>query len=249
MTNTAMHPTANTDTGQFSDAEREFLASSLRQATRPARVLIEVGTAGGLGSTRTTLDTIRRIGTGHLWGIEAGGRNFEVMAQNLTQCFDDLATWFTPVKGFADQVLPSLLAGLSEPVSVDFVFLDGGNHPAEQIREYRLLVPHMPVGAQLLSHDAKLRKGKWLVPYLRQLDNWEVSLHELSEVGLLHARKTSDRPSTGSRIRAEAGLLLRRLQPLELLAAGTPRTLKRAMLRSLPTRLVKAMAEGGKPSG
>jgi len=25
-----------------------------------------------------------------------------------------------------------------------------------------------------MAHDAKMRKGKWLVPYLSLLDNWQV---------------------------------------------------------------------------
>lgn len=59
--------------------------------------------------------------------------------------------------------------GTGPEFRVDLAFLDGGDNPYEQVREFQFLDPRIPVGGQLLSHDAKLRKGRWLVPYVLAL--------------------------------------------------------------------------------
>ena len=69
---------------------------------------------------------------------------------------------FTPLFGFSQQVIPQWLAQQGPGFEIDLAFLDGGNNPLEQIIEFRLLDPHMPVGAVLMFHDAKLRKGNRL---------------------------------------------------------------------------------------
>ena len=56
----------------------------------------------------------------------------------------------------------------------------------------------IPVGGQLMSHDAKVRKGRWLVPYISRLDNWESQLHDVSEYGLFYAKKIAAQPSSAS---------------------------------------------------
>ena len=59
----------------------------------------------------------------------------------------------------------------------------------EQITEFQLIDPRIPVGGTLMAHDAKLRKGKWLVPYVSTLDNWECKLHDISDEGLFVAKR------------------------------------------------------------
>src|SRR5208282_2615359 len=110
---------------------------------------------------------------------------------------------FTPLFGFSEKVLPSWVASLPADAGIDLIFLDGGNHPCEQIFEFKLLDPHIRVGGVLMAHDARLRKGKWLVPYLSQLDNWKTKLFDLSEVEMLRACKIKDQPSEESRRSAE----------------------------------------------
>src|SRR6185436_13026746 len=111
------------------------------------------------------------------------------------------------------RVIPEWLAQQTRGFQIDFVFLDGGNNPIEQITEFRLLDPFIPPGAQLMAHDAKLRKGKWLVPYLSRLDNWQCTLHDVSTEGLFHARKIAQSPSPESLGSARSTLLALRLRP------------------------------------
>jgi hypothetical protein len=116
----------------------------------------------------------------------------------------------------------------------------------EQITEFKLLADRIPVGGQLLAHDAKMRKGKWLVPYISQLDNWVAQLHEVSEYGLLHARKIASQPSPTSRRVASARLFKMRCHPIEVAAAVLPSSICGFVLRLLPERLAWRLSDGVK---
>jgi hypothetical protein len=82
-----------------------------------------------------------------------------------------------------------------------------------------------------------MRKGKWLVPYLSLLDNWEVQLHELSEVGLLDAVKLREQPGAASLQAAERKLLRMRLKPVEVAGALLPAGLNKVILEAMPEKL------------
>jgi hypothetical protein len=86
------------------------------------------------------------------------------MLKNINSAGQEIAARFTPLFGFSQAVIPDFLAKNGKDTTIEFVFLDGGDNPMEQITEFQVLRDAMPVGAVLLSHDAKLRKGKWLVP-------------------------------------------------------------------------------------
>src|SRR6266496_3759711 len=171
--------------GQLNLAERRLLTEAIIGAKEKPRVLIEVGTWYGGGSTLHILRALQQNGVGHLWGIEANRSVYERMLANLRVAAPDACPRFTALFGFSDEVIPRWLAERGPKVSVDFAFLDGGNNPGEQIAEFHLLAPHIPVGGQLMAHDAFYRKGKWLVPYVSRLDNWQVRLLDGSGVGLL----------------------------------------------------------------
>jgi hypothetical protein len=95
-----------------------------------------------------------------------------------------------------------------------------------------------------MSHDAKLRKGKWLVPYVSLLDNWESKLNDVSEEGLFEARKIAPVPSSASLRTAQRTLLKLRLQPAEVAAVILPHAIRHAVLRLLPRAWVRRLAEG-----
>lgn len=113
----------------------------------------------------------------------------------------------------------------------------------EQIVEFRLLDPYIPIGGQLLAHDARMRKGKFFVPYLCALDNWKTQLLVFSEVGLLHAVKTRASPSPASLKAAKATLCRLRLQPKEFVATLLPSWLCGFILRALPRKLAHKLSE------
>ena len=232
--------------GQLNAVERRLLTEAIVGAAVKPRVLIEVGTWYGGGSTLHILRALEKNGVGHLWGIEADRSVYERMTSNLRHGVPAACQRFTALFGFSEDVIPRWLAERGTDASVDFVFLDGGNNPGEQIAEFRLLDPHIPVGGQLMAHDAKLRKGKWLVPYLSRLDNWQTELHDVSDEGLLHAWKVADRPSLASRAAAQAGLRRMRCNPAEIAAAILPAGICGLVLRLLPRRLAWRLSDGRK---
>jgi len=229
--------------GQLNAGERDFITRAILNATVKPRIAIEVGTWLGGGSTLHILRALEQNQVGHLYGIEADPSIYERMVGNIRKAAPEAARRFTPVFGFSDQAIPKLIAEQSGEFAVDFVFLDGGNRPMEQIVEFQLLDPHLPVGGQLLGHDARMRKGKFLVPYLQLLDNWEMQVHDFSELGLFYARKIRPSPSTASLEAAERKLRQLRLEPKEVAAAVLPGWSRRAILKLLPRRWARSLSD------
>lgn len=232
--------------GQLNATERRLLTEAILQASPKPRVAVEVGTWLGGGSTLHILRALEENGVGHLWGVEADRSIYERMLANLRAAAPEACKRFTPLFGFSQVVIPQWLREQGREVSVDFVFLDGGNRPLEQIDEFRLLAPHIPVGGQLMAHDAKLRKGKWLVPFLTRLDNWQTQLHDVSTEGLFYARKTAAAPSAASLRAARASLWRLRASPVEIAAAVLPSRVCGFFLRLLPSRLAWRLSDGRK---
>jgi predicted O-methyltransferase YrrM len=148
--------------GQLNTKEREIITRWVTDL-KPERAM-EVGTWLGGGSTLHILKALHANEHGHLWGIEAFQSIYEAMLKNINSAGQEIAARFTPLFGFSQAVIPDFLAKNGKDTTIEFVFLDGGDNPMEQITEFQVLRDAMPVGAVLLSHDAKLRKGKWLVP-------------------------------------------------------------------------------------
>lgn len=232
--------------GQLNPEERRLLTEAILSAPRKPKILIEVGTWLGGGSTLQTIRALERNGEGHLWGIEADRSVYERMLANIRAAAPEASARFTPVFGFSQDVIPEWLQERGPNVAVDFAFLDGANNPMEQIEEFELLDPHIPVGGQIMAHDAKMRKGKWLCPYLSLLDNWETRLHDVSDEGLFHGRKISPQPSAASLRAARRHLFKMRCQPAEVAATIFPPALCLFCLRLMPLSLRRLLAEGRK---
>jgi predicted O-methyltransferase YrrM len=232
--------------GQLNPRERELLTNAILEARAPVKVAVEVGTWLGGGSTLHILRALEKRGEGHLWGIEAVREIYERMLANLRAGAPEAQHRFTPLFGFSQEVIPGWLADQPPDFKIDLAFLDGGNNPMEQVIEFRLLEPHIPVGGQLMAHDAKLRKGKFLIPYLSRLDNWRIQLHDVSQEGLLYARKTASQASSQSLQAARAALLKSRLRPIEIIAAILPSQLCGFICRVLPTGIFMRLYSGAK---
>jgi predicted O-methyltransferase YrrM len=229
--------------GQLNSQERGFITNAILNAPVKPRVALEVGTWLGGGSTLHILRALEQNGTGHLYGIEADSSIYERMVANIRKAAPESASRFTPIFGFSDEAIPKWLASQPKDLTLDFVFLDGGNNPMEQIIELRLLDKSIPIGGQLASHDARKRKGKFLVPYMQRLDNWETQLHEFSEYGIFYARKIKDYPSETSLQAANGKLRQMRCEPKEIAATVLPSWLCGGILRMLPGRLAKSISD------
>jgi predicted O-methyltransferase YrrM len=230
--------------GQLNDAERALLTDALTHAAKKPEVVLEVGTWLGGGSTLHILRALEKNGTGHLWGVEADRSIYERMIANIRAAAPEASARFTPLFGFSQEVIPKWSQERGPGLRVDFAFLDGGNNPQEQIDEFHLLDPLIPVGGQLMAHDAKLRKGKWLVPYLRALDHWKTQLHDVSTEGLFAAVKVAEQPSPASRKAARRVLRRLRWSLAEVVGKCLPARVNEFLLTLMPTRLRKRVAEG-----
>jgi predicted O-methyltransferase YrrM len=230
--------------GQLNARERELVVNSIIGAAVRPKVAIEVGTWLGGGSTLHILRALERNGEGHLWGVEADRSIYDRMLANLRAAVPEALHRFTPLFGFSQNVIPEWIAGQPKDFRVDFAFLDGGNNPMEQIIEFRLLDPHVPVGGQIMAHDVKLRKGKWFAPYISRLDNWRTQIHDISTEGLLHAVKTAPTPSAASLSAAQRHLVISRLHPVEVAAAVLPRAVCGFILGLLPGRASRRLSDG-----
>ena len=237
-------PRPRTIEGQLNETERRLLTEAITQApTRPLKV-IEVGTWLGGGSTLHILRALERNGAGHLWGIEADRSVYERMLANIRAAAPDASHRFTPLFGFSQDVLPAWVKEQGAETRIDFAFLDGGNNPREQMDEFRYLDPLIPVGGQLMAHDAKMRKGRWLVPFISQLDNWESRLHDVSEEGLFYARKIAETPSP-ARLKAAKRILFRmECNPVEIAATVLPSSVCGFVLGLLPRRFSRRLSDG-----
>jgi len=230
--------------GQLNDAERALLTNALTRAAKKPEVVIEVGTWLGGGSTLHILRALEQNGTGHLWGVEADRSIYERMIANIRAAAPEASARFTPLFGFSQAIIPQWIRERGPGLQVDFAFLDGGNNPQEQIDEFELLDPLIPVGGQLMAHDAKLRKGKWLVPYLRALDHWKTQLHDVSTEGLFAAVKVAAQPSPASRQAARRVLFKLKCNPAEIAARYLPSSVCGFCLRLLPRGLSRRLSDG-----
>ena len=230
--------------GQLNSEERRIITAAVLEAEQKPKVILEVGTWLGGGSTLHLLRALEQNGVGHLWGIEADRSIYDEMLKNIGAAAPEALHRFTPLFGFSQRIIPRWLAEQGPQFEIDFAFLDGGNNPSEQIIEFGLIDPHMPVGGILMAHDAKLRKGKWLVPYLSRLDNWESQLHDVSVEGLFSAKKIAPHPSASSFRSARLHLLRMRFQPAEVAAALLPAKVCKFVLGLMPEKLRRHIGEG-----
>jgi len=235
--------------GQLNEAERRLIMETITQAAKKPLVVIEVGTWLGGGSTLHILRALEKNGCGHLWGIEADRQIYERMIANLKAGAPEALHRFTPLFGFSQQVIPQWLAEQPADLAVDFAFLDGGNNLMEQITEFRLIESRVPVGGQIMAHDANFRKAKFLVPFISRWDNWRTQIYDISNEGLLHAIKTAPQPSPASLKNARHRLLKSRLHPFDVAAAIMPSPLCGLICRLLPARAVLRLFAGAKPEG
>ncbi len=230
--------------GQLNAEERRILVAAVCDAPIPPKIVLEVGTWLGGGSTLHLLRALEQNGEGYLWGIEADRTIYDQMLKNTRSAAPEAMHRFTPLFGLSQEVIPRWLHDLRPDAKVDLAFLNGGDNPMERITEFKLLDDRIPVGGQLLSHDAKLRKGKWLVPYLTALDHWSSQLHDVSVEGLFSSCKIAMAPSEESQRAAAQVLKSLRREPVEMLGRWLPTPLCALILGLLPTNIRNRISQG-----
>jgi len=190
--------------GQLNARERDLIRQYLVMGGTPLRWRWRLAHGSG-GSTMVILREFASAGRGHLWGVEADEAVYERMVANIGAALPEGLAHFTPIFGLSQKKLPEWIASQGSGLKIDFIFLDGGDSPREQIDEFHLLDPFLKVGGRILSHDANYRKGKWFVPYISAHDNYRVTGSSGQRRGLLAAVKVdhepSEKESSGSRQR------------------------------------------------
>jgi Methyltransferase domain len=230
--------------GQLNSTERELLRAAVLERKQAPKVVLEVGTWLGGGSTIVFLKALHERGEGRLYGIECDRSIYDRMIANISDAAPEAVGRFTPLFGFSQQVIPKWLDEQGPDFRIDVAFLDGGNNPMEQIDEFRLIEGRMPVGSHLFSHDAKLRKGRWMTPFVSRLDNWKSTLHDVSNEGLFAATKIAPAPSEASLKAANAELQRLRMAPVEVLGRMVGPKVRRIAANLLPNKLMRRLAEG-----
>src|SRR4051812_22622063 len=124
--------------GQMSDGERRLLTEAILNAPQKPRIVLEAGTWLGGGSTLHILRALHKNGEGHLWGIEINQDIYTQMIANIRSAVPEASERFTPLFGRSEEVIPRWLKERGPDGPVDFVFLDGGDNPMEQIVEFKL---------------------------------------------------------------------------------------------------------------
>jgi hypothetical protein len=79
---------------------------------------------------------LKKSAAGIFFGIEADASIYRRMNEDIQKAAPEAATRSTPVFGFSDKAIPTLLAAQPADFKLDFVFLDGGNNPMEQVIEF-----------------------------------------------------------------------------------------------------------------
>jgi predicted O-methyltransferase YrrM len=230
--------------GQLNARERAFIFDTIVNAPVKTQVALEVGTWLGGGSTLHILRALEKNGRGHLYGIEADRSVYERMVAGIRAAAPEAAKRFTPLFGMSTDVLPTWLKSIPSGQGIGFAFLDGGDNPLEQIEEFKLVAPHISVGGVLAAHDARMRKGKWLAPYVGLLDNWKAEILDLSVEGVFCGRKLAPEPSPASLEAAERRLAQLRREPKEFLSRLMPRWCRGVVLRLLPRQLSRRLTLG-----
>jgi hypothetical protein len=230
--------------GQLNAREREILTAAILEKKPHPQIVLEIGTWLGGGSTIHFLRALEKNGEGRLYGIECDRSIYDCMIENIGKAAPEALHRFTPLFGLSQQIIPKWISAQKPEFQIDVVFLDGGSNPMEQMEEFWLIDARMPVGARLLSHDAKLRKGKWLVPYMSLLDNWRSELQDTSPQGLFTATKIAPEPSPGSLSAAQSRYRLLRLAPMEVAGRLAGPRLRDIAAKVLPHKLMLRLAEG-----
>src|SRR4051794_18821710 len=88
--------------GQLNPAERTIITSAVLDRPTKPKIVLEVGTWLGGGSTLHLLRALAQNNEGHLWGIEADRSIYDQMLANLKNAAPEAIERFTPLFGRSD---------------------------------------------------------------------------------------------------------------------------------------------------
>lgn len=177
--------------GQLYPPERKLLYDAVLQA-KP-KIVLEIGTWKGGGSTYQIATALRENGSGKLYTCEVD-RIFYEQARGVYSDWGDIVECHhTASTDMINQLL-------GNGIIPDFVFNDGPEEPELNLSDFQLLEPHLRPGAVFGMHDWDLEvradglisvKAKLLRPYLEGSPEWRIESYitKPESVGMVIATK------------------------------------------------------------
>ena len=163
--------------GQLHNEERKLLFETIYNM-RP-KVVCEVGTCRGGGSTYYIAKALECAGgnDGVLFTIE---NNPEFIAYRThlyesTEEFIALKDRIVFIVGNSLSVYPDILKNLK---SIDVCMLDGAEDSLQNLYEFCMFKPFIPVGGILFCHDWDTLKTDFLRPVIDQDKDWKIEVIE-----------------------------------------------------------------------
>ena len=154
--------------GQLWNADRACLYDTVLEI-KP-KVIFEVGTWLGGGSTMYMVRAIQKNGFGVLHTSETDRSIYEQAVKNYLVEFPDLVPFVRLYHGDSLEVFPALL----KDASVDMVFLDGAEDAAQSVSELALFERHMHPGSVLCMHDWNTEKARLVRPIIETSPRWRI---------------------------------------------------------------------------
>jgi len=160
--------------GQLWYADRKLLYETIH-AHKP-KIVFEVGTWYGGGSTYFISQALYENGSGVLHTIEVDLEIYSVAVENYRRHLAHLLPYVEFHFGDSTTVYPDLLRELE---MVDAVFLDGAANPQQTRSELEMFAPYLTSGSLLLAHDWDNEKMSWLRPFIEASPDWVIK-HTIS---------------------------------------------------------------------
>lgn len=175
--------------GQLTDQERQFLYDVV--CKEKPKVALEIGTWKGGGSTFFISEALKTY-SGVLYTCEIDVGNFR---QAVELYRDNPIVKLNLCRGV--DLIEKLIGSNTIP---DLAFFDGSEIADENLRDFKMLEPHLKIGAAFLAHDWELglridgafsTKNTTLRPYIESSPNWQIidTISAPYSVGLVYAKK------------------------------------------------------------
>ena len=155
--------------GQLWYRERKALYRAIR-AQKP-RIVFEVGTWYGGGSTFFISQALHDNGFGLLYTVEADPAAHTRAVTDYQRELPNLMPHVKFVQGNSLDVYPELLTTLG---GIDIVFLDGAQNPVQTLDEFLMFQPYLNPGSLLIAHDWDNEKMELLRPRLERAPEWHL---------------------------------------------------------------------------
>lgn len=155
--------------GQLWYAERRLLYTTVLR-TAP-RVVFEIGTWEGGGSTLFIARALSEIGAGVLHTVELDEDRARMARSSFDAHLPELAGYVRFHHGSSTDVIPSLLTTEGR---CDLLFLDGAQDARQTMQELKMFLGHLAPGSVVVAHDWDNEKMAEVRPMLEADSRFDI---------------------------------------------------------------------------